>query len=256
MTPSRRLAPVRFVGGIGDLARGFRLVAREPRLLVLGAIPAVIVGAVFLAGFLVIVAFSGPLAHLVTPFADTWTTAARDLLRAVVVAAIVVLAGIALVLLYVAVVLATGDVFYDRIARGVDRALGGVGEHPDAAPSGLAAIGDGLSLVGRGAATGVATFALGLIPVVGPALSAVVGALVGGRLIAGELTDRAFEGRGMSREARRAALASDRSRTTGFGAAAWALLFIPVVSVVTMPAAVAGGVVLARRLLGESVERT
>ena len=252
--PGRPNVVARFFGGIGDLGRGFRMWGTSPRLMLTGAIPALIVGVVFLAAFIALIVFAGTIAEAVTPFADGWGDTARDLTRTLVAVAAVALGGVLLVLVYVAVVLALGDVFYERIARAVDVRLGGAPDAPDvgAIASTMRAVGDGLKLLVRGALTSLLVFVIGLIPVVGTIVGAVTGALIGGRLLATELTGYAFDARGFSLAQRRAVLARDRARTTGFGVGCYVLFFVPILSVVTMPAAVAGATILSRTILEQA----
>ena len=82
-------------------------------------------------------------------------------------------------------------------------------------------------------------------------LAAVLGALVGGWLLTLELTGLAFDARGLSFRDRRAALRSRRPLALGFGAATYLLFLIPLGAVAVMPAAIAGSVLLTKRVLGE-----
>jgi CysZ protein len=97
----------------------------------------------------------------------------------------------------------------------------------------------------------VALFLVGLVPVAGPVLAAVLGALLGGRLLATELTGYAFEARGRGLTERRRALRGRRARVTTFGAVTYLLFLVPFAAVVAMPAAVAGATLLAREVLAD-----
>src|SRR3712207_1808520 len=80
---SRRTTGRELAGGVGDLLRGFRVWGSSPRLMLLGALPAVIVGIVFVAGLVALVLAMPGIVVALTPFADAWGTVARETLRAI-----------------------------------------------------------------------------------------------------------------------------------------------------------------------------
>jgi CysZ protein len=69
------------------------------------------------------------------------------------------------------------------------------------------------------------------------------------RLLAMELSSRAFKARGIDRAARRRLLRGHRARLLGFGIATQLCFMVPLGAIVTMPAAVAGSTLLARSVL-------
>lgn len=236
--------------------RGFGLWRTHPRLLALGLIPAAISVAV-LAAALIPFGFSlGAITSWMTPFADGWIVGWRETLRValgiVLFVAVAVLSG----LVFTALTLTIGDPFYQRIWREVERSLGGdelVGE------TGFwSTVGEGLRLVGLGVLVALFTLLLGFIPLLGGALATVVGVLLSGRLLARELTGRAFDARGLAHDDRMRLLASGRARVLGFGVATQLCFMVPLGAVITMPAAVAGSTILARTLTdrAETAERT
>lgn len=88
----------RFFAGIGFLGRGFARWGTSPRLMILGAVPALIVGVVYSVG---IVALALNLRGLVlwsTPFADPWPEPWQTLVRIAVGAAVI---GLAILLIVV-----------------------------------------------------------------------------------------------------------------------------------------------------------
>src|SRR5690606_4905820 len=93
------------------------------------------------------------------------------------------------------------------------------------------------------------------IPVVGQTVVPVIGAAVGGWVLALELVGAAFSRRGLRLPDRRRALRADRPVALGFGVAVFCCFLIPLGAVLVMPAAVAGGTLLARRSLGVPIER-
>ena len=84
-----------FVAGVGLLGRGIVLILGTPRLLLLGALPALVAFAVLATGYAFLIAFLGDLAGLVTPFADGWSSGWQTTAHVV---AEVALAGAGLVL--------------------------------------------------------------------------------------------------------------------------------------------------------------
>lgn len=80
----------------------------------------------------------------------------------------------------------------------------------------------------------------------------VFGAVVGGWLLALELTGTPFDARGLRLRDRRRALGRIRARTLGFGIATWVLFLVPLGAVVAMPAAVGGATLLMRTALDQA----
>jgi CysZ protein len=255
--PTVRRNPLRELGaGVADLGRGFAVWGTSPRLMLLGAVPAAIVGAVFavlLAGLLVALP---AIAAAVTPFADPWDAALRDAVRVLAGIALLLLAAVVLVLVFTAVVLTVGDPFYERISRAVEVRLGDPPREVDepVVAGMLRAAGEGLRLAAAGLVVALLAFAAGFVPIAGPALAVVVGLVLGGRLLVLELTGTPFAARGLRLRDRRRAVRRHRMRTLGFGGAVSALFLVPFAPVVLMPAAVAGATVLSRSLLEDDRE--
>lgn len=252
MTDPAATNPVReFLSGAGVLLHGLRLWGTSPRLMLLGAIPALIVGAVVLTAIVALAIASPALIEMWTPFVDGWGETARTLVRGAAAVALVAVATIVLVYVFAALTLAVGDPFYEKIWLSVEARLG------DAPPADdrpfwtamARGIGDSLRLLVRAVGIGVLLFVGGLIPVVGQTVVPVLGAALGGWTIAIELTGRAFDARGHTLADRRRMLAQQRFRTLGFGVVAYLLLLVPVVAVIVMPAATAAATVLARGAL-------
>ncbi|WP_375400443.1 EI24 domain-containing protein [uncultured Amnibacterium sp.] len=250
----RRSAARRAAAGVGDLLRGFRLWGGSPRLMLLGAVPALLVAALA-AGVLIVVVLALPtLGGAVTPFAATWVEPWRGAVRVLASAVILVTTVVLTVLTFTAVTLTVGDPFYERISRRTEERLGDAppDRHDPALAGLLRAVGDGLRLFVGGLLVAALAVALGLIPVVGTIAGVVVSAVLGGRLLAIELTAHAFDARGLGPRERRRMLATDRARSIGFGAAAYLLFLVPFAAIVAMPAAVAGATMLARAVLADA----
>ena len=246
--PGRFFAEV--AAGLGALRQGFSMWRRSPRLMVLGAAPALVVGTVFLAAFVAVIVAAPGLVDWATPFADDWPSFLRSATRIALWVALVLLVGWGLTACYAATTLFVGKPFFDKIADHVEHLLGNP-PLPDQAPRTRLAdqSADSLSLALRGVALSVGLFLIGLIPVVGAPAAFVVAMVVGGRLLSGDLTSRALEARGFTPAERRRLVAARRARTNTFGAGAYLLFLVPIVSVVAMPSVVAGATVLARDLL-------
>ena len=96
---------------------------------------------------------------------------------------------------------------------------------------------------------------LGFVPVIGQTVVPVLGALVSGFFLAVELTGLPMERRGLLRRDRFTILRRNLGVALGFGVVAFLIFLIPLAVVVTMPAAVAGSVVLVRTLVPEARAR-
>ena len=255
--PARRRNPLRELGaGVADLGRGFAAWGTSPRLMLLGAVPAAIVGAVFAVLLVVLLAALPGIAAAITPFAEHWDASLRDALRLLAGVAVLLLAGVALVLVFTAVVLTIGDPFYERISRAVEVRLGDPPREIDepVVAGMLRAAGEGVRLAAAGLVVALLAFAVGFVPVVGAVLALIVGLVLGGRLLVLELTGTPFAARGLRLRDRRRAVRRHRMRSLGFGAAVSALFLVPFAPVVLMPAAVAGATVLSRTLLASEAE--
>ena len=240
-----------FAAGFGTLVRGFGLWRTHPRLLALGLIPAAI-SFLVLAAALIPLGFSlGGITAWMTPFADGWIAGWRDALRIALGIVVFIAAAVLSGLVFTALTLTIGDPFYQRIWREVERSLGG-GE-PTGETGFWSTVGEGLRLILLGVLVALLTLVLGFIPLVGGVLATVVGVLLSGRLLARELTGRAFDARGLDHDARLRLLGAGRARVLGFGVATQLCFMVPLGAVVTMPAAVAGSTMLARALTDRAV---
>jgi CysZ protein len=240
-----------FLRGVGDLGRGFRLWGTSPLLMLLGAVPALLVGAVWIALLVAMLTSLDGIAAWLTGFAATWADPFRTAARAVVGLAVLVLAIVVGALTFTAVVLTVGDPCYERISRSVEERLGDApAERDEPLLRGvLRAARDSLLLLLASVLVGLLAFLLGLIPIVGPLLGGVLGAILGGWFLAVELAGTPFDARGFVLGDRRRVLARSRARPLGFGVATWVLFLVPFGAVLAMPAAVGGATLLSRAAL-------
>jgi len=236
-----------FFDGIRTLLRGFGTWRRRPGLMALGLVPGVIAAIVLLAGLIPLALSLGPISDMLTPFADGWIPAWRSALRAAV-GIVVFVAALALAsAVFSALALAIGDPFYQRIWRAVETDLG---DAPATDGGGFwMAVGEGLRLVLLGILIALFVLLLGLVPLVGGFVAAVAGVVLSGRMLARELTGRAFDARDLSPADRAALFRGSRARVLGFGVATQLCFLIPGGAVAVMPAAVAGATTLARTML-------
>lgn len=238
-----------FVRGMGTLGSGFGFWRRRPALMWLGLLPAVLAASLVVAA-LVALGFTLPgIAEALTPFADDWPAPWQTLARFAAGAAALAGLLVLVVMTFTALTLLIGEPFYHRIWAAVEAESG---DAPDEARYGLwRALGDAVSLVARGIGVALLSALLGLVPVVGGLLAAACALVLGGRLLADELTSRALTARGMTSRARRALLRRHRARVWGFGVATQLCFLVPGGAIAIMPAAVAGSTLLARSLLAD-----
>jgi CysZ protein len=238
-----------FGHGVGLLLRGQSLWRRRPALMLLGVLPALLVAVVMVGLFVVLLAYADDLVTWATPFADDWSAGVRQALRVLAELVVLVGSGFLFVISFTGLTMAVGDPFYERIWLAVEHEIGGT--VPDRGVGWVRGAADGLVLVGVGLLASAVVFLLGLLPVVGAVIGAVLGVLVSGRALAGELVSRGLEARGLDRRARAALLAPHRGALLGFGVAVQLCFLVPLGAVLVMPGAVAGATYLAREALDE-----
>lgn len=244
-----------FFTGVSFLFRGFGVWRTAPGLMVLGLIPAVIVAALFTAGVIALGLNLQQIATAVTPFANEWVEPWRGGIRLVAALAFLAAAYLLIVNTFTTITLIVGQPFYERIWRHVEDRAGGIRQEASTGfwRSAGRGIADGLRMLVPTLLVGLALFLLGFVPVAGTALTAVLGAFVGGWYLTVELTALPFDSRGVRLRDRRAALRGRRALAQGFGVVTYLLFLVPLGAVVVMPAAVAGATLLSRRILGEAV---
>ncbi|BCJ71361.1 membrane protein [Catellatospora sp. IY07-71] len=240
-----------FFLGVRLLGRGVRRYVRSPKLIMLGLIPAVLSLLLFIGLFWALFYFLDDVSAAATWFADDWSEDLRSSARLLAGVAIVGASGLLAVVSYTAVTLLIGDPFYEAIGEAVEEDFGGV---PDAVDLPWykelrRSVFDALRLLLVSAMIAIPLFAGGFIPVVGQTVIPVIGAFVGGWFLSLELVAVAFNRRGLRLPDRRVALRKHRPLALGFGVAVFCCFLIPLGAVLIMPAAVAGGTLLARRSL-------
>lgn len=236
-----------FFAGFSVLGRGFAMWRRRPGLMLFGMLPAVIVAIVFAAVVVLLALNIEAVTAFVTPFADGWDAELARLFR--LLAALALIIGVVTLgaFSFTTITLLVGDPVYARIWREIEREHGDLPEGNE--PGFWRGFADSGVLFWRAVVLGVVLTLVGIIPLVGAPL-AVLGELVlGGRIVALELTSRPLEARGLRRVDRRRVLRTWNARVVGFGVAVNLCMLVPGGAVVVMPAAVAGATELARHAL-------
>lgn len=239
-----------FTAGVKTLLRGFGYWRQRPGLMTLGLLPALI-AFVLLGSALVPLALSlDPLTTAITPFADGWIIGWRTALRIAVGLVIFIAALVLAGAVFTALTLLIGDPFYQRIWRAVETDLG---NPPPAEGSFWTTLNEGVRLIIAAVLVALLVLVVGFIPVIGGPTAAVLGVVLTGRVLARELTARAFDARDLEGTARAELFAARRPRALGFGVATQLCFLIPLGAIFVMPAAVAGATMLARTMIDGSV---
>lgn len=243
--PATRGTIAEFAAGFVVLGRGFTTWRRHPRLMLLGFVPALIVGAAITA-LLTIVAINvyGIGSGIVRPFSHHWDPVWQEIAAYSVGAAVLGIVGVLCVFAFTALSLLLGEPVYTRIWRAVEQDLGG--DPPEHEAGFWRTVGDSARIVLQTVVAAVIVAIIAFIPFIGPPIAAVAGVLITGRLVGLELTARPLEARGMTRERRSEVLRTRNPRLIGFGVAVHLCYAIPFGAVAVMPAAVAGATILAR----------
>lgn len=230
-----------------------------PRLLLIGALPAILTTLLLLSGLVTLIVFVDEIADWLTPFADSWSDGWRTIVRLVVGLAMLGGAVFVSVLVFAALTLLIGGPFYEKIAAHVDASRDAVegpveaGGGPE--PTWWSEAADSVRVLLRSVLYAVGLLVLGMIPLVGQSAVPILSACVAGWLITVELVGVAFSRRGLGLDDRRRALRSRRLLTLSFGVPAYLLCLVPLVAIIVLPAAVAGGTLLAREVLRPPVSR-
>ena len=239
--------------GLRLYARGAATVLRSPRLLRLGALPALVTVVLYAAALGALVQFLPGLLDGLTGFAAGWSPGAQEATEVVVGVALVAAVAVVAVLSFVAVTLAIGGPFYERLSELVDDGVGAV--RPGPRRSWASAVGrgvrDGAVLVVLSVLVAVPLFVVGFVPVVGQTVVPVVAALAGGRLLVLELTAPALERRGVGFAARRRLVRSRRLLCAAVGVPTYLLCLVPLAGILAVPVGAAAATLLARELRGE-----
>jgi len=239
------------VAGARSFLAGLGWVVRNPRWWFLGLVPALLALVLYVLAFVLLALYVGDLTRFFTPFAEGWPEGLRGVFRFLVGVVIFGFGLLVAIKTYVSVTLVIGDPFYEKLSERVELDMGGLPKAPDVSllRSILRSLRDSVVIGLQVAALTIPLFVLGFVPVIGQTVVPVLGALVSGFFLAVELTGLPMERRGLLRADRFRILRGNMGAALGFGVLAFLIFLIPLAVVVTMPAAVAGSVVLVRTLV-------
>jgi CysZ protein len=241
-----------FVTGVRYFGQGFGMLVRRPRLLFIGMLPAVLTATILLGGMIALIANIDHLAALATPFAEHWSRGERLVTRLAAGLALVSAAVLLGLVGFTAVTLVVGGPFYENIAERIEDDLGVTMGHLD--PSWwkqfLSGLRDGIVLLLRSLVFTIPLFLAGFLPVVGQIVVPVLVALTTAWFMALEVVAVPFYQRGIGLRDRTAMLRRRRTLALGLGLPAALLSMIPLLAIVVMPVAFAGGVLVALDVLG------
>jgi CysZ protein len=237
-----------FARGFGYFVTGLKLWATKPRLMLLGALPALIVSAFMF----LLIWWSVPRTYdwstAMTGFADGWTILFREGLRITLGVALAIAIILVCIVSFVTVTLLVGSPFYERIWLHTENTLG---DFEGAVELSLQqqvrkGIGDVARTLRMALVTSLLAVLIGLIPVVGSIAAAVFVAVRGSRALAVELTGFAADARGWTFDERKRELDSRPLRTLGFSFPCYLATIVPGGAVLAMPAAVVAGTLVIR----------
>lgn len=241
-----------FVSGVGLLARGLSMMARRPKLFILGAIPPLITSILFVVGLIALISNAEALMAWATPFADRWADGVANVMRIVIGLGLIAGAVLVMVISFSTVTLALGFPLYDKISELVESELGDPPAPRDepVLTGAVRSVRQSLALISVSLIGTIVLFFAGLIPLLGQVAIPVVSATFGGWMLGIELIGAPFERRGLLTIAdRRTRMQRQRFKVLGFAIPSFMLLAIPFVSVVVFPIATAAGTILARDLI-------
>lgn len=238
--------------GVRSLIAGFGWWRQNSAVMAAGLIPALIVAALLGVGLGFLAFTLADIVEWITPWTDGWIAWLAIVVQIAIGVGLFAGALVIAIFTFTALTLMVGEPFYDRIWQSVEQTRSG--RVPDSQYSFWGAVGDSIVLILKGIGIAILTALCGLIPLIGGFAGAVLGILLGGWVLADELTSRALTARGIEPRDRANLLRHHRGRVLGFGAATSALFLVPLGAVITMPAAVAGSTRLVQDMLGETAE--
>lgn len=255
-------APTRLVRGAGAPWRGLSWLLARPGLWPLVAVPVGIMAVLLVVALWATLHWTSPLLATVLPpprAAGVLGNIARGGWRVMsAIGHVVVFLALAVVASFAANVLASP--FHEMLSERVEReATGARDAGPsswsvllvDAASSVLHSLGAVVLWLSVSCPVG----ALDVIPVVGPVLSVVLGAIVTAFFVARELLDAPLSRRRWSFRAKLDFCWAHLAETEGMGAMTAVLLAVPGLNLLVLPMAVTGATLLTVELLGEEPDQ-
>ena len=246
-------APLRvlsdFRDGLRHFAGGLRFWASNPKVMLFGAIPAIIVSVLMFALIIWSVPQTYAWATAMTGFAEGWSNLLREGLRITLGIALAVAIIYFCIVTFVTITLLVGDPFYERIWRAAEQERGGFEEVSTPFVQQLSRTANTVvRSLGMGLLTSLLGLLIGLIPLVGGALAALFVGVRGSRALALELTGFAADARGWGFRQRKQAVDRRLGLALGTILPFYLLFMIPGGAVLGMPSAVVAGTSLLRDL--------
>ncbi len=214
----------------------------------LALLPGLVTLVLYLIAIAALVFFVNDIVTWATPFAAHWSGPWPDVLRGFLDVLLMVLCLFLAVVTFTALTLALGQPFYEALSEQVDRSQSPGGLLPESKLSVGRLIGDGILLVLRAAAWGIALFVAGFLPIVGQTVVPVIGLTVTGFFLVQELGGVAMQRRGIDLRRQLRLLRTRRMLVWGFGVPLAIVFLVPFVAIFLMPGAVAGATLLTREV--------
>lgn len=238
-----------FVGGVTLFFRGIGLMAKRPKLYLLGLLPGLISFLILAAGITAVAVGLDAEVRVLTGFTHGWTPWLRSTIDIVARIAVVGLSVLIALWAFTSLTLLLGQPFFERICSTLDDEAA----VPPGPPSSvwvdlLRGLKESLRVGVLVAVVGLGLFLAEFIPVVGQTAVPVIVAAFGGWTLIVELTGTPFARRGLDLTGRRRLLRQHRAQVLGLGVAIFLVFLIPLGAVAFMPVAVAAATVLTQQI--------
>lgn len=234
----------------------FRTWLTDPKAMLIGALPAVVAGAIIAALIAVLLVASPSVEDAILEATGLEGSLGRTV--SVLLTVLVVVAGsVAAVLMFTTLALMIGQPFFEHLSRHLDERDGIETVGADEAWTRSLRRGVTEGLVTLATSVGILLLAalLGLIPVAGTVAAFLASAILGGRMLAIELTAYPMACRGViARRDRIASLRPVRATAYLFGTFVFLIFMIPLGTLLAMPVAVVGANMLTRRAIEPQLE--
>ncbi|WP_084126868.1 EI24 domain-containing protein [Demequina sp. NBRC 110054] len=234
----------------------FRAWLTDPKVMLVGALPALLSGVLIAALIVTLLVVSPSVEDLILDATGLDGTLGRTL-SALLTVLVIVGGSVVAVLMFTTIALIIGQPFFEYLSRHLDERDGIEAVNVDEAWTGSLSRGMVEGLVTLATSLGIlaVTALLGLIPVAGTVAAFLASAVLGGRMLALELTAYPMACRGViARRDRITALRPVRATAYLFGTFIFLIFLLPLGTLLAMPVAVVGANTLSRRAIGVRAE--
>lgn len=253
----KRIRPSDLKIGFLILLKGIKSWLIQPKVMLLGILPAFLVGIFFFILLLWAIPNMYSIASWITPFADSWDLIWSESLRITLGIAFAVGLAAFCLFSYVGVTLTVGAPFYQRVWLATENSLEGFDSQDDdsiAEGSLVRGFAEAIRLALMSLKTAFLAFLIGLVPVFGATLASIFVAVRGTRSLALELTSFSGEPRGFSLAERQKLISERPLLLVGSIFPIYLALLLPILGVLAMPIAVVSATYLFRELLTKPAE--